>query len=154
MIIKAELKNYRQSPRKVRIVTDLIRGKKVDRALIELDFLNKKASLAIKKLIASAVANAKHNFNIEKDTLFIKEIRVDEGVVLKRWRAGAKGRAFPLKKRSSRVFVSLAQEGEDSSTQTEKVEKTEKKAVVKKEVAKKAPTKKIEKNKVVKKETK
>ncbi len=113
MLVKAELKNYRQSPRKVRLVADLVRGKKVDRALAELSFLNKKASHVIEKLVNSAVANAKHNFNLEKDSLFVKEIRVDEGPTLKRWIAGARGRAFPLKKRTSRVFVSLEDRAEE-----------------------------------------
>ena len=105
---KAELKNYRQSPQKVRLVANLVRGKKVDRALVELGFLNKKAAFTIKKLINSAVANATHNFKAEKSNLIIKEIRVDESKTLKRWRAGARGRAFSIKKRTSRIFVALA----------------------------------------------
>src|SRR3989338_610489 len=110
-MIKAELKNYRQSPRKVRLVADLIRGKQVERALVELSHLDKKASLVLKKLVDSAVANAKHNFNIEKDNLFIKEIRVDEGTTMKRWMPGARGRAFPFKRRTCRVFVALDEKG-------------------------------------------
>ena len=129
MLVRAELKNYRQSPQKVRLVADLVRGKKVNTALAELNFLNKKASLAIKKLVDSAIANAKHNFNLDKDILFIKEIRVDDGPTLKRWRAGARGRAFPIKKRTSRVLLVLS-DGSDVLVKGEekKEEKNIKKA--------------------------
>ncbi|MDD2935314.1 MAG: 50S ribosomal protein L22 [Candidatus Pacebacteria bacterium] len=138
-MIKAELKNYRQSPRKVRLVADLIRGKQVERALVELSHLDKKASLVLKKLVDSAVANAKHNFNIEKDNLFIKEIRVDEGTTMKRWMPGARGRAFPFKRRTCRVFVALDEKGKTV------VEKIEKKVAEKKIVAKKAVKKTVKK---------
>lgn len=146
-MIKAELKNYRQSPRKVRLVADLIRGKQVERALVELSHLDKKASLVLKKLVDSAVANAKHNFNIEKDNLFIKEIRVDEGTTMKRWMPGARGRAFPFKRRTCRVFIALDEKG--GKTVVEKAEKAEKKTV-KKVVAKKTTTKKAVKKTVKK----
>ncbi len=157
MLVKAELKNYRQSPRKVRIVADLVRGKEVNKALAELSFLNKKAAPVVKKLINSAIANAKHNFNLEKEGLFVKEIRVDEGKTLKRWRAGARGRAFPLKKRACRVLLAL--ESKDEVVKEESKAKTTKKKdtkVEKKEVkktVKKADSKKVEK-KTVKKEVK
>jgi len=107
MLVRAELKNYRQSPRKVRLVADVVRGKRVLNALVELSFLTKKASPIIKKLLNSAIANAKHNFNLDEKDLIIKEIRVDEGPTLKRWRAGARGTAYSIKKRTSRVLVIL-----------------------------------------------
>lgn len=106
-MVKAELKNYRQSPRKVRLVADLIRGKKADDALTLLTFTAKRASDPIKKLLDSAIANAKHNFDIPVEELFVKEIRVDEGPTLKRWRARAFGRASGIKKRTSRVLINL-----------------------------------------------
>ncbi len=137
MKIKAELKNYRQSSRKVRLVADLVRGKKVEKALAELNFLNKKASLVVKKLVNSAVANAKHNFNLEKDVLIVDEIRVDEGPTLKRWRAGARGRAFPIKKRTSRVLLVLSDGKEDVKTEKEQ-KKTETKPKTKKTTRKTA----------------
>ncbi|MCK4918209.1 MAG: 50S ribosomal protein L22 [Candidatus Pacebacteria bacterium] len=111
--IKAKLKNYRQSPRKVRLVADLIRGKEVEKVISELNFLNKKVSLVIRKLIESAIANAKHNNKINKDNLFIKEITVNEGPAMKRFRAGAKGRAFPYKKRTSHIDVTLEDKKEE-----------------------------------------
>ncbi len=133
---KAELKNYRQSPQKVRLVANLVRGKKVDRALVELGFLNKKASFVIKKLIDSAVANAEHNFKAQKSNLIIKEIRVDESKTLKRWRAGARGRAFSIKKRTSRIFVALDDEDkvikQKETSETVKGEKVKKEKKIKK----------------------
>ncbi len=105
--VSATLSNYRQSPRKVRLVANLIRGKKVSVALSALTFLPKRAGEPVKKLIESAVANGK-NQNIKQDDLFIKEIRVDKGVVLKRSMPRARGRAFPINKRNSHVKVVLA----------------------------------------------
>ena len=106
--MKATLKQYRQSPRKVRLVADYIRGKQVDRALAELDFLNKRAAHAVKKLLASAAASAKHNFNIDSKELFVSEVTVDKGPTLHRWIARARGRATPINKRTSHITVTLA----------------------------------------------
>ncbi len=106
--MKAQLTNYRQSPRKVRLVADLVRGEKVEEALRRLQFLTKRVSAPLAKLIRSAEANARQaNPGVE---LVVKAISVDKGVVYKRFRAGARGSAFPLKKRTSRVVVELAPE--------------------------------------------
>jgi large subunit ribosomal protein L22 len=105
--MKAYLKNYRQSPRKVRIVADFVRGKEVSRALAELDFVPRRASKTIKKVILSATANAVNNFKVSKEALTVKEITVDEGVTLKRFRARARGRASRINKRTSNVSVVL-----------------------------------------------
>jgi len=94
----AELKNYRQSPKKVRMVADVIRGKRVVEALDLLTFVDKRSALPIQKLLKSAVANAAHNHalnNIEE--LFIKEIRVDDGITFHRMRARARGSGAPIK---------------------------------------------------------
>jgi large subunit ribosomal protein L22 len=107
-MITATLNNYRQSPRKVRLVATLIRGKNVEQALSMLENITKRSTGPIQTLIASAVANAKHNFNIEKDTLFVKEIRVDGGQVLKRRMPRARGSASPINKRTSHISVVLA----------------------------------------------
>jgi large subunit ribosomal protein L22 len=104
--VTATLSNYRQSPRKVRLVADLVRGKKVSLAISALDFLPKRAGEPVKKLIQSAVANGVIQ-NIKTEELFVKEIRVDKGVVLKRSMPRARGRAFPINKRSSHVSVVL-----------------------------------------------
>ncbi len=105
--MKAHLKHYRQAPRKVRLVADLVRGKDLEKALIELEYLPKRASRIIKKLIESASANAEHNFKVPKEKLFIEEIRVDKGITLKRWRPRARGAAKRINKRSSNIFVRL-----------------------------------------------
>ncbi len=105
--MKAELKTYNQSPRKVRLVTDMVKGKKVSEALIALSFLPKRASLPIKKLIESAVANAKTQGE-EASTLRIKDLRVDSAGMLVRFMPRAMGRAAPIRKRRSRVIVELA----------------------------------------------
>ncbi|MCE9549048.1 50S ribosomal protein L22 [Candidatus Nomurabacteria bacterium] len=106
--MKAFLKNYRQSPRKVRLVAGLVCGKNVDSALVELDFLAKRAGLPIKKLLMGAIANAKQQ-GIEKANLFIKELRVDKGIVMKRMMPAAMGSAHPINKRTSHVTLVLAE---------------------------------------------
>jgi len=113
--MKAYLKNYRQSPRKVRLVADFIRGKKVVDVLSEIKFLNKRASEPIKKLIESASTNAKKNFNIDKDSLFIKEIQVNKGFTLKRWRPRAFGRAHPIHKHTSNIEIILDEKSKKKS---------------------------------------
>ncbi len=106
-MVKAELNKYRQSPRKVRLVADAIRGKKVSDALDILTFATQRAAAPIKKLLESAVANAKHNDGLSQEDLFVKEIRVDEGFTMKRIRPRAHGRAFPIRKRTSKIKIGL-----------------------------------------------
>ncbi len=121
--MKATLKQYRQSPRKVRLVADYIRGKKVAKALSELDFLNKRAATVVKKLLSSAVAGAKNDFNIEKEDLLVKEVTVNKGPTLHRSRPRARGRATPINKRTSHVTVVLEQQ--------QKIEVQDKKSEIK-----------------------
>ncbi len=106
--MKAFLANYRQSPRKVRLVATLIKGKTVAVALSELDFIPRRSSLPIKKLISSAVANASHNFNVSSAELYIKDLRVDKGLTIKRFMPASRGRAHGIKKRSSHISLTLA----------------------------------------------
>lgn len=106
--MKAFLKNYRQSPRKVRLVATLLRGKTVGEAMVELDFLAKRASLPIKKLLSSAIANAKQ-MGIDADNLFIKELRVDKGIVMKRMMPAAMGTGHRINKRTSHILLVLAE---------------------------------------------
>ena len=102
----AELSTYNQSPRKVRLVTDLVKGKTVAEAIQALTFLPKRAALPIKKLIESAAANAKQKGE-DVDALRIKDIRVDSAGMLVRYMPRAMGRAAPIRKRRSKVVVSL-----------------------------------------------
>ncbi|MEX0917221.1 MAG: 50S ribosomal protein L22 [Candidatus Paceibacterota bacterium] len=118
--MKATLKNYRQAPRKVRLLADLVRGKSVERALMELSFVSKKAAEPFSKLISSAVANAKEAEGKGEKDLFIKTIRVDEGVTFERFRARARGVAAPIKKRSSHIYVELSEIKNSSEMTSEK----------------------------------
>ena len=105
--MRAYLKNYRQSPRKVRLVAGLVRGKGVPQAIAELDFLAKRSSFPLKKLLLSAVANAKQ-MGIEKENLFIKELRIDKGVTMKRMMPAAMGTGHRINKRTSNIILILA----------------------------------------------
>lgn len=106
-MITAKLNNYRQSPRKVRLIANLVKGKKVDDALDILNFAGKRASLPLKTLIESAISNAKNNFNLDKESLFIKEFRVDGGAILYRRMPRARGTAYPIRKRTSHIYIEL-----------------------------------------------
>lgn len=105
--MKSSLKNYRQSPRKVRLVADTVRGKKVPQALMELKFLPKRAAQQIAKLVTSAAANAENNFKVNQDDLVVKDISVDKGITLKRFRPRARGTAKRINKRTSNITLSL-----------------------------------------------
>ena len=108
--MKAELHNYRQSPRKVRMVANLIKGKTANEALATLSYLPKRASGPIKILIESAVANAKNNNGIvSADSLEVKNIEVGSGFTMKRMMPGSRGRGFTIRKKTSRVYVTLAE---------------------------------------------
>lgn len=104
--MKAVLKNYRQSPRKVRLLADLVRGKKVEKALETLSFVNKRASDPFAKLIRSAVANAQ-SLGVSPDALVIKKVAVDKGMVLKRFMPRARGSASRIHKRNSHISIEL-----------------------------------------------
>lgn len=106
--IKAVEKYIRMSPRKVRLVADLVRGKSVDEALGILEMSPKEAARAVKKAIASAAANAQ-NYGWVREDLFISTIRADEGPRLKRMKAGARGRYKPILKRSAHITVGVAE---------------------------------------------
>lgn len=108
--VTAKLSNYRQSPRKVRLVARLLQGKRVDDALTEVKLLGKRAAPTIEKLLRSAVANAKSQ-GMDISSLVVKELRVDKGIVMRRFMPRAMGRAFPINKRSSHILVMLTQKG-------------------------------------------
>lgn len=131
--MKAFLKNYRQSPRKVRLVAGLVKGKSVTEAIAELDFLAKRAGEPIKKLLLSAVANAKQ-MGVEAENLFIKELRVDKGIVMKRMMPAAMGSGHRINKRTSHLSLLLAERTTKKATKTskEKVTKSKVKKVAKK----------------------
>lgn len=107
METRAVAKFVRISPRKVRLIMDEVRGKKVEEAINHLAFSPQKGAFLLKKLINSAVANAQGNSDIDVDTLYIKRIFADEGPTLKRFRPRAMGRASRIRKRTSHLTVIL-----------------------------------------------
>lgn len=144
MDIKAELNNIRISPRKVRLVIDVVRGKSVKHAETQLTFMNKAAASPVLKLLRSAVANAKNNFDLKTDSLYLKSIVVNEGRTLKRYMPRAYGRADVIRKRSSHILLVLAEIKEH--TDGEKNKKTSaKNSAVKndKKTTKKKPARKV-----------
>jgi len=107
--VKAKLNNYRQSPRKVRLVADTVRGKKVEDAITVLSFISKRSALPLQKLLSSALANAK-NLSLPTENLFVKEIRVDAGTTLYRSQPRSyKGGDSTIRKRTSHITVTLSQ---------------------------------------------
>ncbi|MDZ4099687.1 MAG: 50S ribosomal protein L22 [Methylophilaceae bacterium] len=107
MKVSAVLKGVHLSPQKARLVADMIRGKKVDNALNILNFMPQKGAEVIKKVVESAIANAEHNEGADIDELKVVSIYVDKGIVLKRIRARAKGRAGRIIKPTSHITVTV-----------------------------------------------
>ena len=106
-IIKAINKNVRTSPRKLSLVCNLIKGKKADIALRDLEFTRKQVAKEVSKTVKSAISNAENNYQYDIDNLFVKEAYVGKSLVMKRFRPRAKGRASPIKKPFSRVTIIL-----------------------------------------------
>jgi large subunit ribosomal protein L22 len=104
----AKLSHVRIAPRKMRVIANLIRGKKVDQAIHSLRFLNRAGSREFFKLLVSAVANAEDRGDADVDTLVVKTVTVDQGPTLRRWRPRAHGRANRIQKKTSHVFVEVA----------------------------------------------
>ena len=125
MKVNAILRKFQSSPKKTRLVVDKIRGMKAEQAMNTLLFVNKKSAQPILKLIKSAVANAENNFKLKKEDLILSEIRVDSDGMLKRIMPRARGMAFPILKRISRVEVVLS---DGNEVKIEKVKKTTKKS--------------------------
>lgn len=128
MEVKASLQSYRQSPRKVRLIATAIRGKRVADALSQLDFMVKRGAAPMKKLLMSAIANAENNFKLDKSTLIVKNVTVDGGVTMKRSMPRAFGRAYPIRKRTSHINLTL----DEGTPVVKKAKKPSAKSVVKK----------------------
>ena len=107
-LVKSINKNVRTSTRKLNVILRGIVGKKVNIALRDLTFSNKRITHDVKKTISSAVANAENNFQYDIDKLFIKEAYVGKSIVMKRFRPRAKGRASPIKKPYSNLTIILS----------------------------------------------
>jgi large subunit ribosomal protein L22 len=107
MEVRASARGLPISPQKIRLVCDVIRGKDAEQAMTILRFMPQKGAAFVNKLIASAVANAENNFQLNAEDLFVKTIFADQGLTLKRMKAGARGRYKPRVKRTSHVTVIL-----------------------------------------------
>lgn len=144
--VKATLRYLKIGPRKVRLVADTMRGHKVTLVVERLQVSYKKSARPLLKLLQSAIANASHNFQFPLDTLRVKAISVDGGPVTKRWMPRARGRATPLRQRTSHINLVLISE--------EKLEKGGKKNIEKSAKDTKIVVKKVVNNKIIKKEDK
>lgn len=107
MEAKAVAKYVRMSPTKLAPITDLVRGKDLQEALTILKFTPGKASELVEKVVQSAAANAENNHDMDVSKLYVAEIYANKGPTMKRWRAGAQGRAGMILKRTSHIFVTL-----------------------------------------------
>ncbi|MBA2617592.1 MAG: 50S ribosomal protein L22 [Rubrobacter sp.] len=105
--MKAVAKFVRIAPRKARLVADEVRGKSVPEAVTILQFTNKRAAGIVGDVIKSAAANAEHNDDADIEALFVRDVRVDEGPTIKRYRPRAMGRATMIRKRTSHISVVL-----------------------------------------------
>lgn len=145
MNVTAKLSQYRQAPRKVRLVANLVKGKSVEFALMELGARSKRAAPVFEKLIKSALASARVQ-GLNEKTLIVKEIRVDKGPVLKRSRPRAQGRAFPIHKHTSHIVVTLDDGATTADAKATKAKKGDTAALPEKKtkaVAPKTVTKKV-----------
>ena len=106
---RATLRHLRMSPRKVRLIVDLIRGERVEQALNYLTMSGKAAARPVQKLLRSAVANADEKGGFDLDKLYVKTAFVDEGTTWRRWQPRAQGRATRIRKRTSHVTLELGQ---------------------------------------------
>ena len=106
---KATAKTVRTSPRKTRLVVDLIRGKQVGEAVSILKFSPNKAAGIVEKVLMSAIANAENNFDLDVEDLVVSEVFVNEGPTMKRYRPRAKGSASPINKRTSHITVVVSE---------------------------------------------
>jgi large subunit ribosomal protein L22 len=121
MTIKASLNYLNISPRKVRLVTEAIKGLEAKKAIAQLSYIHNRASKPVLKLLLSAIANAHNNFNIsDTSSLYIKNIFVTQGPMLKRWRPRAFGRAFTVRKRRSHVIIEIDAEESKSVIKNQK----------------------------------
>jgi len=129
MEVKASLKYLKISPRKTRLIAGLLKGLSVQEAEAQLMYNKKRGSGPIMKLLKSVVSNAENNFHLNKENLFIKLIRVDEGPALKRYRPRARGAVNTIKKRTSHIsivldeIVSLPKEEKKTETKIKKEER-------------------------------
>lgn len=144
MKARAELKYLRIAPRKTRLVAELIRRKKVEEAQTILNFAVKKGVSPILKLLNSAIASAKNNFQLDPANLYISKIVVDEGPKYKRWMPRARGVAYEIQKKTSHITIVLDEIIEGKKKKVVKKDKVEKPVEIKKETEKPKFERKLE----------
>ena len=128
MRVSAKLNNLRIAPRKIRLVTNLIKKMDVDSALDQLEVNIKKGSLPIKKLLESAISNGENNFGVARDNMYVYDVSVGAGTTLKRWMPKAYGRAGQILKRTSKIELILEERIEGKGRKTKKQMDKERKA--------------------------
>ncbi len=151
----AMAKYIRTSPRKLNLVAQMIRGKDAGKALVDLEFSNRRIAQDVRKVLQSAVANAENNHGLDVDRLYVAEAHVGKSIVMKRFSARARGRASRIEKPFSRLTVIVRERGTEGKAAAKKApaakkevkadapkkEAAAKKAPAKKAAAKKAPAK-------------
>lgn len=141
--MEAYLKNYRQSPRKFRLVANAVKGKRVPDALVALQYTVKRASDPLAKLVKSAAANASHNFGIPVEMLMVKSLTVNKGIIMKRMMPRARGSGARINKRTCNVHIVLVDVRNPGQTPTKvKAAKAETTPETKAPAKSKAPAKK------------
>ena len=115
LTVKAINKNVRSSPRKLSLVLNYIKGKKADLALRDLEFTRKGIAKDVSKTVKSAISNAENNHQYDIDNLFVKEAYVGKSLVMKRFRARAKGRASPIMKPYSNLTIILTEKEKEKA---------------------------------------
>ena len=139
ILFKASHRNAGISARKARLVMDLIRGQKAEKALVRLEYCDRRASPMIRKVLESAIANAAQMSGVESENLVVQAAYADEGATMKRWRPRSMGRAFPRLKRSCHLSVALAAVESEGAVPTADVEETiTEEAVIEEAVAEEA----------------
>lgn len=137
MQVSASLNNLRIAPRKVGLVANSIRGLSAADALVQLEVTVKRTSPQMKKLLESAIANAENNFGLDRNNLYISEVRLGAGPTMKRWMPRAFGRASQILKRTSKVMIIVAErvEGKGRKSKEQLEKEREKRMEVKKKEA-------------------
>jgi len=145
MKVHAKLNNLRVAPRKMRLVTNLIKKMDIEDALNQLDVMVKRGSAPVKKLLQSAISNGENNFGIDKNNMYVFDVIVDAGPTLKRWMPKAYGRAGQILKRTSQIKIILEEKIEGKGRKSkEQIEKEKKEKMEEK--------KKLEKERIKEKE--
>lgn len=153
MKVKATLKNLRMSPRKVRLITDNIKGMDANEALVQLRHITKKTSGVLEKLLLSALANAENNFGLDRDNMFVSDVLVGEGTRLKRWLPRAQGRATLILKRTCHIKLEIEERIEGKNRKSkQQMEKERAKREAEKEKMLEEDAKRMEKEEKEKEE--